>query len=55
VRKRLDAKMISHAQIDGKAGDRAACVERFQTSPEVKLFLISLKAGGLGLNLTAVD
>ncbi len=30
-------------------------VERFQTDPELPLFLISLKAGGLGLNLTAAD
>jgi SNF2 family DNA or RNA helicase len=30
-------------------------VTRFQTDPEVPLFLISLKAGGLGLNLTAAD
>jgi SNF2 family DNA or RNA helicase len=30
-------------------------VERFQTDPECRLFLISLKAGGLGLNLTAAE
>ena len=30
-------------------------VERFQTDPDCKLFLISLKAGGLGLNLTAAE
>ncbi len=33
--------------------DRKAPVERFQNDPGCKLFLISLKAGGLGLNLTA--
>jgi hypothetical protein len=55
VRQRLDAKMIPHAYLDGKTRDRAAVVERFQTVPEMQLFLISLKAGGVGLNLTAAD
>jgi hypothetical protein len=55
VRQRLDAKMTPYAYLDGKTRDRAACVERFQTTPEVQLFLISLKAGGVGLNLTAAD
>ena len=34
---------------------RAAEVQRFQTDPGCKLFLVSLKAGGFGLNLTAAD
>jgi len=55
VRSRLETRMIPHAYLDGKTRDRAACVERFQTRPEVQLFLISLKAGGVGLNLTAAD
>ena len=55
VRKRLDAERIPHAYLDGKTRDRAAEVERFQTNAEVQLFLISLKAGGVGLNLTAAD
>ncbi len=55
VRKRLDTKMIPHLYLDGKTRDRAVCVERFQTEPDMKLFLISLKAGGVGLNLTAAD
>ena len=41
--------------LDGKTRDRGARVARFQGDPECKLFLISLKAGGLGLNLTAAD
>jgi hypothetical protein len=52
---RLDADGIPYAYLDGKTRDRAACVERFQTNAEVQLFLISLKAGGVGLNLTAAD
>ena len=35
--------------------DRQARVERFQNDPACRLFLISLKAGGLGLNLTAAE
>ena len=55
VRERLDAEKISYEYLDGKTRDRQAKVERFQNDPECKLFLISLKAGGLGLNLTAAE
>jgi len=53
VRERL--KGTDHEYLDGKTTDRQARVERFQNDPECRLFLISLKAGGLGLNLTAAD
>jgi len=46
---------IPHAYIDGASRDREAQVKRFQEDPGVPLFLISLKAGGLGLNLTAAE
>ncbi len=46
---------ITHAYIDGASRDREAQVKRFQEDPAVPLFLISLKAGGLGLNLTAAE
>ena len=55
VRQRLDADKIIYEYLDGRTRDRAARVERFQNDPECKLFLISLKAGGLGLNLTAAE
>lgn len=55
VKKRLDAEGIPYEYLDGRTRDRASRVERFQTDPDCKLFLISLKAGGLGLNLTAAD
>ncbi|HSK39092.1 MAG TPA: DEAD/DEAH box helicase, partial [Arenibaculum sp.] len=45
---------IAHVRLDGSTRDRATPVERFQAG-EVPLFLISLKAGGTGLNLTAAD
>lgn len=55
VRKRLDQEKVEYEYLDGKTRDRAAKVERFQNDPKCKLFLISLKAGGLGLNLTAAE
>lgn len=55
VRRRLDAAKVPYEYLDGKTRDRAAKVERFQNDPDCKLFLISLKAGGLGLNLTAAE
>jgi superfamily II DNA or RNA helicase len=55
VRDRLDAEGIVYEYLDGRTRNRAARVERFQTDADCKLFLISLKAGGLGLNLTAAD
>jgi superfamily II DNA or RNA helicase len=55
LRRRLNAEKIRYEYLDGKTRDRAAPVEQFQNDPEVKLFLISLKAGGLGLNLTAAE
>ena len=55
LRPRLDASGIAYEYLDGRTRDRAARVERFQTDPDCRLFLISLKAGGLGLNLTAAD
>ena len=51
VRARLDAAEISYAYLDGRTRDREARVEQFQKDPNTKLFLISLKAGGVGLNL----
>jgi superfamily II DNA or RNA helicase len=55
VRDRLRREGIEHEYLDGRTRDRAERVARFQTDPGCALFLISLKAGGLGLNLTAAD
>ncbi len=55
VRQRLDASKTVYEYLDGKTRDRQQRVERFQNDPDCKLFLISLKAGGLGLNLTAAE
>jgi superfamily II DNA or RNA helicase len=55
VRDRLDRNKVPYAYLDGRTIDREARVEQFQNDPNVKLFLISLKAGGLGLNLHAAE
>ncbi|HVF89649.1 MAG TPA: C-terminal helicase domain-containing protein, partial [Blastocatellia bacterium] len=46
---------IEYEYLDGNTRDRQSRVERFQNDPACPLFLVSLKAGGLGLNLTAAE
>ncbi|MDX1982370.1 MAG: SNF2-related protein [Bryobacteraceae bacterium] len=55
LRRRLDKDGVVYEYLDGKTRNRQERVERFQSDPDCKLFLISLKAGGVGLNLTAAD
>lgn len=55
VRRQLDAQGRVYEYLDGRTRDRAARVRRFQVDADCPLFLISLKAGGQGLNLTAAD
>jgi SNF2 family DNA or RNA helicase len=55
LRERLDQESIAYEYLDGKTRKRAAAVRRFQAGDGAPLFLISLKAGGQGLNLTAAD
>jgi superfamily II DNA or RNA helicase len=55
VRNRLDKDKVQYQYLDGKTRDRQSVVDKFQNDPACKLFLISLKAGGLGLNLTAAE
>ncbi len=55
VAPRLAELGIRTERLDGKTRERRERVERFQTDSDVKVFLISLKAGGVGLNLTAAD
>jgi superfamily II DNA or RNA helicase len=54
IRERLEQSGIDYCYLDGSTRDRQAQVVRFQTG-QVPVFLISLKAGGTGLNLTAAD
>lgn len=55
VKKQLDEKKVNYAYLDGSVKNRQAEVDLFQNDDNVKIFLISLKAGGVGLNLTAAD
>jgi len=55
LRTQLDARGLTYEYLDGRTRDRAARVTRFQEDPTRQLFLISLKAGGVGLNLTAAE
>jgi SNF2 family DNA or RNA helicase len=55
IRARLDQAGIRYGYLDGETKDRAAAVDGFQQSDDLPLFLISLKAGGVGLNLSAAD
>ena len=55
VRTRLEEEGIAYAYLDGQTRDRQAPVKRFQDDAGCPVFLISLKAGGLGLNLTAAE
>jgi non-specific serine/threonine protein kinase len=55
VREAMDDRRWPYAYLDGHTRDRQERVDRFQADPNLPFFLISLKAGGLGLNLTAAD
>lgn len=55
LRSRLEELGYAYCYLDGASTDRAAQVDRFQSGGEARIFLISLKAGGYGLNLTQAD
>jgi SNF2 family DNA or RNA helicase len=51
----LDKNQISYAWLTGETRNREREIEKFQNNKNCPFFLISLKAGGVGLNLTAAD
>ena len=55
VRRQFDTDTIPYSYLDGSTKDRETPVREFQEDENVQIFLISLKAGGTGLNLTAAD
>ncbi len=57
IREKLEGLGIKYEYFDGStsAPDREKAIQSFQNDDEVRVFLISLKAGGVGLNLTAAD
>ena len=54
LKERLDSESIDYCYLDGSTKDRGEVVRAFQQG-QAPVFLISLKAGGVGLNLTAAD
>ncbi len=55
LRRELDQRGVTYAYLDGSTTARQEEVDRFQRNPTIPFFLISLRAGGVGLNLTAAD
>jgi SNF2 family DNA or RNA helicase len=55
IEKALDDRGIERVRLDGSTRDRQGVVDRFQADDGPPVFLISLRAGGTGLTLTAAD
>jgi non-specific serine/threonine protein kinase len=57
IRAKLEEQGVQYEYFDGSTSvmDRQKAIDNFQNNPECRVFLISLKAGGVGLNLTAAD
>ncbi len=55
IRSWLTMNKIPFAYLDGSSKDRLEQVDNFNNNPDIPIFLISLKAGGTGLNLTSAD
>lgn len=55
IGEQLDEQGIDYVSMSGSTRDRQRLVERFQNDPACKVFLMTLKTGGTGLNLTAAD
>ena len=55
IRVKFQASGISYVYLDGSTQDRMERINCFNNTPEIPVFLISLKAGGVGINLTAAD
>jgi superfamily II DNA or RNA helicase len=55
VRDRLEERKLTYCYLDGSTKHRQEEVNRFQNDDTIPVFLISLKAGGVGLNLSAAD
>ena len=55
LRQWLDEEGIKYEYLDGSTTNRMACVDRFNNDETIPIFLLSLKAGGTGLNLTGAD
>ena len=55
IKEKLDSEEINYEYLDGSTKNRMEVVNKFNESEDKKVFLLSLKAGGTGLNLTSAD
>jgi SNF2 family DNA or RNA helicase len=55
LRNQMEQRQIRYCYLDGSTQDRMTVVHTFNTDRKIPIFLISLKAGGVGLNLTGAD
>lgn len=55
IRKELESHHIAYEYLDGQTQNRQEHIDHFNNDPQTSIFLLSLKAGGTGLNLTAAD
>ena len=57
IKSKMEEEDIPYVYFDGSSSsvEREKAIQEFQNNPECRVFLISLKAGGIGLNLTAAD
>ncbi|MEE9438153.1 MAG: DEAD/DEAH box helicase [Saprospiraceae bacterium] len=55
IKERIEGAQIPYAYLDGSTKDRKKVVDGFNTNDECRVFLLSLKAGGVGLNLASAD
>ena len=55
LRRELETRSVDYCYLDGSTKERMKVVHRFNTCKDIPAFLISLKAGGTGLNLTGAD
>ncbi|WP_111444086.1 DEAD/DEAH box helicase [Breznakibacter xylanolyticus] len=55
IEKELETRQLTYSKLTGATTDRDGVIRRFKSNDECRIFLISLKAGGVGLNLTEAD
>ena len=55
LRREFEERGLNYRYLDGQTKNRLSIVREFNTDPSISVFLISLKAGGVGLNLTGAD
>jgi len=55
IREKVEAAQIPYSYLDGSTRDRKQVVDNFNQQEEYRIFLLSLKAGGVGLNLASAD